>query len=155
MRLEESEEQTTSRKRILTERMIVSESLQVVLYAVAYLICGFGMGVGVCLFLAYIKGDALIHRIRYKEWVLPCPSCRDEETDKPTGKMPPQSGELKAALKKAGVKDTMPEFDCSTCKGTKKVVYEFPRLERPEINERQILEGPSPDLPRPKRGLLG
>lgn len=117
------------------------------------LLSGFAAGAVVAtivwVILIYAYSDRLVHRIRYKKYTLPCPACRDEN-DKPTGKVTPKNPYLQQM---GGAELT---FDCSTCDGAKEIVYEFPRGQRVEINDRQMLEGASPDQPRPRRrGLFG
>lgn len=121
------------------------------IYLALGFLCGAILASATWAILLYTYSDQLTHRIRYKKYVLPCPACRDED-DKPTGLLiltEERSPALAGVLRKF---DVTPTFDCGTCDGTKYITYEFPRHEKVNINERQILEGPEPSPAKPTKG---
>ena len=126
--------------------------MELFLYAALWIL-GFMAGIGLTTIFVYTKGDAFVHRMRYKEWVLPCPACRDEN-DEPTGMQTFENEFLKRQAREWTEGGELPTFTCTTCGGTKVVRYEFLRTKPPTINERQMITSTLPDqLPNRRRIL--
>ena len=122
-----------------------------VVYLLALFLAGVALGILITSLIVYLQGERLIHRFRYKVWTLPCPNCRDDETDEPTGEVTPESQTLRRMAREATESGELPTFPCQVCDGTKVVSYEFPRHAPPQINERKMITSPLPGQMSTKR----
>lgn len=85
--------------------------------------------------LGWETGPSMSRKVKFKRVSLPCPACRDEETGKPTGVISPSNPYLSEAADGA-------TFECTTCRGTKRVIYEYPRGSDVDITDDGKLASP-------------